>query len=386
MIIRGRLLGDSFASDIDVRDGRVQSCSSAGRRRVRIGAGDAHILPLLFDIQVNGYAGIDLQSPTLQPEEVARLDEALGRTGVGCWIPTIITNSQRRMERSCRIIAEALEDRTMSRRIPGIHLEGPYLSPNDGPRGAHARRHIRKPSTREFDRCLDAANGRITYTTLAPEQPGAIAFIKHVVRQGIVVSLGHHNATAEQIARAADAGATMVTHLGNGIAPLLDRHHNPLWPQLADDRLTCSIIPDLHHVPAPMLCAIVNAKRAQRIVLTSDAVHLAGLKPGQYDLAGVPVTLQRDGVVRLTGTNLLAGSAIPLVQGVFNAMTASGISLKHAVQCATTIPARTLGVRARVTRPKAGQLANFLVCSLGAKGQVDVHAVFRDGRHAIESA
>ncbi len=386
MIIRGRLLGDSSASDLDVRDGRVQSIATAGRRRVRNGSREAHILPLLFDIQVNGYAGIDLQSPTLQPEDIARLDEALGRTGVGCWIPTIITNSQRRMERSCRVIAEALEDRSLSQRIPGIHLEGPYLSPKDGPRGAHARRHIRKPNVREFDRCLDAANGRVIYTTLAPEQPGAIPFIKHVVRHGIVVSLGHHNANADQIACAADAGATMVTHLGNGIAPMLDRHHNPLWPQLADDRLTCSVIPDLHHVPAPMLRAIVKAKGHRRVILTSDAVHLAGLKPGPYDLAGVPVTLQRDGVVRLTGTNLLAGSATPLVQGVFNAMTASGISLKHAVQSATTIPARTLGVRARAARPKAGQLANFLVCSLGAKGQIDVHAVFRDGRHAIESA
>lgn len=373
-------MGDSFASDIAVRDGRVHAVTPAGRRHVRHGSRDAHILPLLFDIQVNGYAGIDLQSPTLQPEDVARLDKALGRTGVGCWVPTIITNSQRRMEHACGVIAEALEDRELSRRIPGIHLEGPYLSPNDGPRGAHARRHVRKPNIREFDRCLDAANGRVLYTTLAPEQPGAIAFIKHVVRLGIVVSLGHHNANADQIARAVDAGATMVTHLGNGIAPMIDRHDNPIWPQLAEERLTCSIIPDLHHVPVPMFRAIVNAKGYRRIVLTSDAVHLAGLKPGAYDLAGVPVTLQRDGVVRLTGTNLLAGSAIPLAQGIFNAVNATGISLKQSVECATTIPSRVLRVPSRSKRPTPGHRANFLVCDCALNGRVNISAVFRNGQ------
>jgi len=380
MLIRGRLLGDSCASDIDVRDGRIHAIRSASRRRAHAGSHEAHILPLLFDIQVNGYDGIDLQSPTLQPEDVARLNAGLACTGVGYWIPTIITNSQRRMERACRVIAEALQDRKLARRIPGIHLEGPYLSPKDGPRGAHARRHVRRPNIREFDRCLDAAEGRVVYTTIAPEQPSAIPLIRHAVRQGVVVSLGHHNANADQIARATDAGATMVTHLGNGIAPTLDRHHNPIWPQLAEDRLTCSLIPDLHHVPAPMFRAIVNAKGKRRIMLTSDVVHLAGLKPGKHDLAGVPVTLQRDGLVRLTGTQLLAGSATPLIQGVFNAMDATGWSLKDSVAAATINPARVLGTRLSQRTPRVGALANFLICTRSAKGRVDIGAVFRDGQ------
>jgi N-acetylglucosamine-6-phosphate deacetylase len=378
MIVRGTLLGDGHASDIDVREGRIHAITSATRRRVETGSHDSHILPLLFDIQVNGYAGIDLQSPTLQPEDVARLDEALGRTGVGYWIPTIITNSQRRMERSCRVIAEALQYKHLARRIPGIHLEGPYLSSEDGPRGAHARRHIRPPSIREFDRCIEAAEGRIVYTTIAPEQRNAIPFIRHAVREGVVVSLGHHNANADQIARAADAGATMVTHLGNGIAPTLDRHHNPIWPQLADDRLTCSVITDLQHVPAPMLRAITNAKGKRRIILTSDAVHIAGLKPGKHKLADVPVTLGRDGVVRLTGTQLLAGSATPLIQGIFNTVSTTGMSLTDAIRSATTIPARLLGTKNRFTKPRVGTRAQFVVCRQRQNGRVKIEAVFRD--------
>lgn len=378
MIIRGRLLGDSRASDIDVRDGRIHAITSAGRRRVQTGSHQSHILPLLFDIQINGYAGIDLQSPTLQPEDVAQLDEALGRTGVGYWIPTIITNSQSRMERSCRVMAEVLQHKPLARHILGIHLEGPYLSPEDGPRGAHARRHIRNPSIRELDRCIKAADGRIVYTTIAPEQRNAIPFIRHAVRQGIVVSLGHHNANADQIARAADAGATMVTHLGNGIAPTLDRHHNPIWPQLADDRLTCSLIPDLQHVPAPMLRAITNAKGKGRIILTSDVVHIAGLKPGKHELAGVPVALGRDGVVRLTGTQLLAGSATPLIQGVFNAAEVTNLSMTDAVRSATTIPARLLGTKNRFTKLRAGTRAQFVVCRQLQNGRVKIESVFRD--------
>ncbi len=379
MLIRGRLLGDQSPSDIDVRDGRIHAINPAGRRRANAGSRDAYILPLLFDIQVNGYAGIDLQNSSLEPDDVAKLDDALARTGVGHWVPTIITNSQPRMERACRVIAEALRDKALARRIPGIHLEGPYLSPEDGPRGAHLRCHIRRPNVREFNRCVEATDGRILYTTIAPDQPGAIPLIRHAVRQGIAVSLGHHNANADQIARAADAGATMVTHLGNGIAPQIDRHHNPIWPQLADDRLSCSLIPDLHHVPPPMLRAVVNAKGKRRIMLTSDVVHLAGLKPGQYDLAGAPVTLKRDGVIRLTGTSLLAGSATPLIQGVFNAAEATGLSLSDSVQCATTHPARVLGVRLPNANPKANRRANFVVCTCSDRGRVTVAAVFRDG-------
>lgn len=382
MIIRGRLLGDSRASDIDVLDGRIHALSPSGRGRAQAGSHDAYILPLLFDIQVNGFAGIDLQDPVLEPEDMARLDAALGRTGVGSWIPTIITNSQARMERACRVIAEALQDRQLARHIPGIHLEGPYLSPKDGPRGAHAKRHVRKPNIREFDRCLKAADGNVVYTTVAPEQPGAIPFIRHAVHQGVVVSLGHHNADADQIARAADAGATMVTHLGNGIAPTIDRHSNPIWPQLADERLACSLIPDLHHVPASMLRAVVNAKGKRRVMFTSDTVHIAGLKPGKHDLAGVPVTLGRDGVVRLTGSNLLAGSATPLIQGVFNAAEATGMSLAEAVRSATTVPARVLGVRLANQTVRKGRVANFIVCQRTPRGLVNVTTVFRDGQRS----
>jgi N-acetylglucosamine-6-phosphate deacetylase len=380
MLIRGRLLGDSRASDLDVRNGRLESIKPASKRRAAVGSENAHILPLLTDIQVNGYAGIDLQDPKLRPEDIAELDRTLALTGVGAWIPTIITNAQSHMERACRVIAEALQDKALAKHIPGIHLEGPYISPQDGPRGAHAKRHVRAPNIREFDACIKAAGGKIVYTTLAPETRGAVRFIRHAVRQGVVVSLGHHAANAAQIAAAAGAGATMVTHLGNGTALMLHRHDNPIWPQMADDRLACSLIPDLHHVPEPMLRAIVKAKGKDHVILTSDVVHLAGLKPGPHKLAGDPVTLHRSGVIRLTGTQLLAGSATPLIQGVFNAATASGLTLVDAVHAATANPARVLGLKRQTLRPRTIAPANFTVCRTGTGGGVVIEAVFRDGR------
>lgn len=383
IVVRGKLIGESKLSDVVVRNGKVESVKPAGRGKPHIGGPNALIGPTLFDIQVNGFGGVNLQGSKVEPEDFAQINAGLAKWGVSHWIPTLITGAQRDMEHGCRIFVEASQDKDVARAVPGMHLEGPYISPADGPRGAHAKQHVRKPSIREFDRLMTAADGKITYTTVAPEVPGAIEYIRAVTKRGVVVSLGHHNGNADQIARAVDAGARLCTHVGNGIASQINRHFNPLWPQLADDRLTCSFIADLEHLPEPALKTFVRAKGPERTILTSDVVHITGLKPGHYDLGGMPVELKSTGRICLSGTELLAGSSLVLLQGIVNAAEHTDLTLEQAFASASTVPATVLGLKHRFDLPRRGKKADFIVFELtGPKGRqkAKVRASFVNGR------
>ena len=253
LLIRGCFPGATEAVDLDIRDGRLHAVLRAGNRTPDLGDGSALLAPGLFDIQVNGAWGLDVQSETLSPELLHTLDARLNACGVMHWMPTLVTDSAEALEHKCHILGGALQDALLARHIPGIHLEGPHISPEDGPRGAHPAAHVCPPDLKLFDRLQRAAGGRIRYVTLAPELPGALPFIRALVAQGVVAALGHHAADAGQIRAAADAGARLCTHLGNGMASKIHRHQNPLWPQLADDRLYASVIADLEHVPPEML-------------------------------------------------------------------------------------------------------------------------------------
>ncbi|MEX2015764.1 MAG: amidohydrolase family protein [Candidatus Hydrogenedentales bacterium] len=374
IIIRGQLLAaghrdDGKLVDIAIDNGRVQSIKPAGRARADIGDRETYLAPPLFDIQVNGAFGIDLLSPDLRPEDVGELSRKLAAWGVGRWVPTVITAAPAHMERACRVIAEAMHDRAVKRAVPGIHLEGPHISHEDGPRGAHDKRHVRPPDLRLFDRLMKAADGHILYTTLAPETPKAIPYIRAVVKRGVAVSLGHHAADADTIRKAADAGATLCTHLGNGLAPKLDRHNNPLWPQLADDRLSISLIADGHHLPPEVLRVFARVKGPGRTILTSDAVHVAGLKPGHYKLGDIPVELNTRGRVSLAGTQLLAGSALMLLQGVVHAAAHTELTLSQAVACASTVPAKLFGLKPLTWPPRTGAQAELIVFRINERNR-----------------
>ncbi len=378
VIVRGTIVGQHQVSDISIRDGRVASIAPAGRTRADIGSRTTLVGPTLFDIQVNGVRGIDLQAPTLTPQDVRTVTDLLAAWGVSQWVPTIITGPPETMARACRVIAEAMQDRTVARAVPGIHLEGPYISPLDGPRGAHAKEYVRNPSLREFGRFCKAADGRILYVTLAPEIRNAVPFIKAVASQGIVVALGHHNANADQIARAVDAGARLSTHLGNGLASMVHRHHNPLWPQLSDDRLAAALIADLEHLPAPVLKTFVRAKRPENVILTSDCVHIAGLAPGRYQLGGIAVELLPSGRICLSGTDLLAGSSLMLLQGVVNAARVTDMSLEEAFASATHVPAKLFGLKRRFRLPAIGAKPDFVAFDV-IERKVEVRAAYVDG-------
>jgi len=380
-VLRGRFIAEGPALDCAIRGGRVVSVRRAGRGAPDVGHDDAVLAPPLFDIQVNGIGGLDLQSPELIPEHVIETTRLLARHGVAHWVPTLITGPLDAMAHACRAIVAAMEDRDVARAVPGIHLEGPFISPENGPRGAHPRAHARPPNIREFGRLYDAARGRVLYATVAPELSGAIPFIRSLSRRGVRVSLGHHNATAAQIDAAVVAGARMSTHLGNGSAPHMPRHENPLWPQLAEDRLAASLIADGHHLPVPVLRTFVRAKGAGRIILVSDCMPFTGLPPGRYACFGAPVELRRDGKVCLVGTELLAGSATPLIEGVAHVAAVTDLSVREAIACATTIPARVMGLRYRFSPPKAGSRANVIAFDLDRPRRL--LTVFIDGKRWV---
>lgn len=302
------------------------------------------IAPALFDVQVNGFGGHDLNSPDTTVDDVRAVAACLWRGGVGSWCPTITTGSHDRMLHCLRTVARACrQDERVASSVAGMHVEGPFISPRDGPRGAHPREHVRPPDWDEWQRLQDAAEGRVAMVTLAPEADGAIRLIERLTGAGVVVALGHHAAPAEAIRAAVAAGARMCTHLGNGAHATLPRHPNYIWEQLGCDDLHASIIADGHHLPPTVVRCFVRAKGVDRTILTSDAVWVAGLLPGRYRFMGEDVELLPGRKVVLAGTPYLAGSALQLSEGVGNACRFADISLGDAIDMAARNPARLLG-------------------------------------------
>jgi N-acetylglucosamine-6-phosphate deacetylase len=222
-------------------------------------------------------------------------------------------------------------------------MEGPYVSPEDGARGAHPREHVRPAAIDDFNRRQDAAGGRIVLVTLAPEVAGAVRLVEHLVRSGVRVAIGHTAATPGQIADAIGAGATLATHLVNGCAHMLPRHPNVIWELLAADAVVASLIVDGHHLPPATVKAMVRAKGARRTILVTDAVAAAGCAPGAYSIGGVTTELSADGRVSLPGTPYLAGSALTLERAIANMVRFTGLSIDDVIPMASTIPATYLG-------------------------------------------
>lgn len=336
-----------------------------------LGGADCWLAPGLVDVQVNGYAGHDVNGPDVTPDDISALVRALWRTGVTRFCPTVTTGSSERMTRSCAAIAAACEaDSAVARAVLAIHVEGPYIAPEDGPRGAHPLVHVRPPSYAEFQRWQDAAHGRIGLLTLAPERPGALPFIERLASDGIVVSLGHHAANAEQISAAVRAGARLCTHLGNGAHAVLPRHPNYIWDQLAEDALWASIIVDGHHLPPSVVRCFVRCKGLERLILVSDAVAPGGLPPGRYGQMEREVELSPSGRLSLVGTPYLAGAALPLIDGVANLRRFADVSLADAVEAASRRPAALLGKAEQVGDLAVGAPADLVLLRASGAGLV----------------
>ncbi len=324
-----------------------------------------YIAPGLIDLQINGYLGVDFSGPDLTLEGVRKATKALWKAGVTTYYPTIITSDFSRMKENFAVLAQAMNDPEIGKSIPGFHLEGPYISPVKGFRGAHLEKYIKNPDWKEFQELQKAANNGIKIITLAPELEGAIPFIRNCVESGVLVSLGHHNGSAEQIKLAIDAGAKMATHLGNGCANEINRHHNPLWPQLSDDRITPSIIADGFHLTKEEVRSFYKVKGANKLILVSDALDLAGLPPGEY-IRGERKLLLTPNVVKLPKENVLAGAASPISLCVGVVMDYTQCRLVEAIQMASTNPAEMMSLD-QLGEIEQGKRADFVLFSLEDK-------------------
>jgi len=319
-----------------------------------------YIAPGFIDIQVNGFAGVDYNAPNAAPEEIAYSIRCMYAKGVTRFFPTVITGSPENMAGALRNLAAVREAIPEGRAMEAFHIEGPYISPEDGPRGAHPRRWVRPPDYDEFRRFQDAAQGHIRLLTISPEWPAAPRFIETLVREGIVVSIGHTKAEAAQIADAVLAGATLATHIGNGAHALLARHPNYIWEQLADDRLNASLIVDGIHLGQAFVKVALRAKGVERSILITDAVMPAGCNPGRYWLGEVEVELHPDGSVRLAGETRLAGSALSMDRAIGKVIRLGGVSLRDAVTMATRNPARVGRIALRQRGLATGERADLV--------------------------
>ena len=335
------------------------------------------LAPGLIDIQINGYMGVDFSGPNLTVEAVKKATKALWRVGVTSYFPTIITSDFSLMKKNFAILAKAMEDKEIGNSIPGFHLEGPYISPIDGYRGAHLKKYTREPSWQEFLELQNAAKNNIILITVAPELDGAIPFIKKIVDSGVMVSLGHHNGSASQIKDAVNAGARMATHLGNGCANMINRHNNPIWPQLSEDLITPSLIADGFHLNREEIRTFYKTKGADNTILVSDALDLAGLPPGEY-IRGERKLLLTPNVVKFPGINALAGAASPISKCVEVVMDFTNCSLEDAIKMTSSNPAKmfSLNDRGLIKKGRRGDIVMFTM----SDNKIDIKKTFVAGK------
>jgi N-acetylglucosamine-6-phosphate deacetylase len=365
--VRGRHFRTRRLAEFEFSGGKI----AAVRELPEDGGQHPWIAPGFVDIQSNGYGGQEFSSPTLTVEHVAEITGRQAAFGVTQFLPTITTASGDTIRHSLRTIVDACRTSpAIAHAIPGIHVEGPYIAKEDGPRGAHPREHCRPPDWTEFQSFQEAAEGRVRLLTLSPEYAGAPEFIRRAVASGVVVSIGHTSADSAQIRAAVDAGARLSTHLGNGAHRSLRRHPNYLWDQLGDDRLRASLIVDGHHLPREVVQTMVRAKSPTRCILVSDLSGLAGLPPGRYDTELCELEILADGRLVIAGQDqLLAGASLPIGVGVANVMAFAGVDLATAVDMATLHPTELLGLPPN--RLGVGDAADLAIFELDAPSTRD---------------
>jgi N-acetylglucosamine-6-phosphate deacetylase len=340
----GEVLSPGF---VVIENGTITDVGQgAPARPADVALADGVLAPGFVDLQVNGYYGVEFQNADAASwGSVAR---RLPETGTTAFLPTMITAPLDELAAELRGAAAFVPSLTDGARVLGVHVEGPFIA--TARRGAHNPAWITDPTPAAVAGLLTAGDGLVRLVTLAPEVPGALAAIEQLSAAGVLVSVGHTDAVASQVAEAAAAGARMVTHLFNAQRPLGHREPGVVGQALTDSRLTSGLIADLHHVTAPA-CEIALAAAPGRIVLVSDAAACAGMPPGEYLLGGEPITLPAgDGAPPVRADGTIAGSALRMDRAVANVVSL-GLPLPAAVAAATRLPADLIG------RPDLGRLA-----------------------------
>lgn len=343
---------------IEVRQeqGRIVAVEASGGP-----VGEVWIAPGMIDIQVNGFAGVDYNSPVTPLDEIARSIEVIHQTGVSRFLPTVITGSNENIRGSLRNLSKAKRELPGGGAMAGFHVEGPWISDVDGPRGAHQQEHVRAASYEEWKQFNEAAEGNIRILTVAPEQKGVIALIEKVAGENVVVSIGHTNASAQDIRDAIAAGATMSTHLGNGSHQIIRRFPNYIFDQMAADELCAGFIVDGIHLDPNFLKVAIRAKGLEKSIITTDAVAPANCPPGSYRIGDQEVELTADNCVRLKSSGRLAGSALRLDRALEKLMQITGLSLHEALRMATVNAAVGAGIEDRKGFLETGDLADLIL-------------------------
>jgi N-acetylglucosamine-6-phosphate deacetylase len=349
---------------IEIEDGRIKRVRYI--KNLSEPQNNFYIAPGLIDNQINGFMGVSFVDTggELTHEGIALVTTSLWEKGITSYFPTLTTNDPQIYLKNLKLLARAKEDPALLGSIPGFHIEGPYISPVDGFRGAHPLKYVKKPDWDEFMEFYKAADGNILQISLAPEIEGAMEFIKKCREIDGVVGLAHHNGSAEQITEAIDNGARISIHLGNGLANTINRHRNPLWPQLADDRMSIGIICDGIHLLPEQIKVFYRAKGPDRIIMTSDVSSLGGMPVGKYlNVIGDTLEITPAGAIIYPAQQVLAGSAQDLSRGVGHIMEVTGCSLAEAVQMASTNAARLYGLDDR-GELKSGKRADIILFTM----------------------
>jgi len=345
MRIRGKDYLSGNLHDYIVENGKITLIQDANTSSTDIGGINCWVAPGLIDIQVNGYKGLDFCGEELDEGDVHGICQRMTETGVTAFCPTITTNPYEIIVKNLKVISTAVKNSKPGfAKIIGIHLEGPYISAEMGPRGAHPLAHIRRPDWDEFLAFQDAADGLIKLVTLAPELEGALDFISKLNSVGVRVAIGHHQASLGIIKKAIEAGAVLSTHLGNGAHSLLPRHPNYIWDQIAEDKLSSSLIVDGHHIPSSFIKVVYRVKGVSRIILISDVIAAAGLAEGRHKFMGLSVDVTADGSIKLSDTQYLAGSSVRLCDSLAIFIRCTNATFSEAIQMVTTNPAFLLGI------------------------------------------
>ncbi len=308
-------------------DGQPEACWQMGKDP----ASSYVAGPAFFDPQVNGFAGVDFQNPDITLGELEFALREIHRAGCSHILLTLITNSIDSLRFQFRHLASLTEESELVQQtVLGFHLEGPFISSQPGFHGAHPRECVCEPDWGTFMMLQEASGGKIRLVTLAPELEGSAEFIRKVSRSGVLVSLGHTDAGYDQLLSAVQAGARMVTHLGNGCPEQLHRHDNIIQRVLAIPDLLVSLIPDGIHLPPYVLSNLARCLGTARIVMTTDAMSAAAAPPGEYTIGRLRVVVGEDRIVMVPGGRNFAGSSLRMVEGFYNCVRFGGLDIGDA--------------------------------------------------------
>jgi N-acetylglucosamine-6-phosphate deacetylase len=344
---------------VEIREGP----GSEEEGTTRVDAGDLIVAPGFIDIHVHGGAGHDTMDAS--PQAIVGMARFFARHGVTGFLPTTITAGRDQILAAIDNVAACQQEETGGARVLGVHVEGPYLSPEYP--GVQPTQHIRPADPAEYERFFD--HGSVRLITLAPEIAENQDLISYALERGAAVAVGHSAASYEEVLAAVALGVNQVTHTFNGMQGLHQRQPGTLGAALTCDDLFAQVIVDFVHVHPAMVKLLVRAKGIKRTVLITDTMRAAGLPDGEYELGGLPVTV-RDGVARTTRGGILASSTATMDHALRNLMAATGLSLGEALPMATAVPAASIRMDHQIGSLEPGYDADLVILDDSANVQL----------------